>query len=290
MKKDEILANNFNLKYTFESGQPITFFGEYDINENRLIYTSHDTQINLKLKGSVKNTIIKFSSINGMQTRSKIIKKFRLKDNIEKMYGAINTDKYMANAIKRYNGMRVTLNDPWETTLCFIVSQFNNMKRIRLIIKNIIRSFGSPIYNKNNELIYYTFPSAKILSDVRIEELMECGAGFRSKYIIAAAKYYGNVINPNRINKFKYLELKEELMSIEGIGDKVADCIALMGYGKLEAFPIDVWVKRSIERLYFKNKNLSIKEIHKFAEDRWGDFAGFAQQYVFWYGRNVISR
>lgn len=290
MKKNEILVNKFNLKYTFESGQPITFFGEYDINKNKLIYTSRITQINLRLKGSTKNAIIEFSSINGRRTRSEIIKKFRLKDNLERIYDIINTDEHMDGAIRKYNGMRVTLNDPWETTLCFVVSQFNNMKRIRSIIKNIIHSFGSPVYNKDDKLMYYTFPNAEILSEVKVKELMDCGAGFRSKYIIEAAKYYRDIINLKRMDKLKYPELKEELMSIEGIGDKVADCIALMGYGRLEAFPIDVWIKRSIERLYFKNRNLSIKEIHKFAEDRWGNFAGFAQQYVFWYGRNIIGR
>ncbi len=292
MMKNKISVNLFNLKYTFESGQPITFYGDYDTIKRRLVYTPDNTQINLKTEENTENTTITFSGINrpSSQPRSEIIKRFRLKDDLERMYDAINTDEHMANAIHEYNGMRITLNEPWETILCFITSQFNSLKRIRIIMKNLIYTFGAPIYDVNNKLLYYAFPQPERISEAKIEELMACGAGFRSKYIIEAATYCNNTLNLDKIRNLNYFELKEELMSIHGIGDKVADCIALMGYGKLEAFPIDVWVKRCVEKLYFKNENISIKKIHKFAEDKWGEFAGLAQQYVFWYGRNIIGR
>jgi len=83
-----------------------------------------------------------------------------------------------------------------------------------------------------------------------------------------------------------YDSIKESLMEIDGVGDKVADCIALMGYGKLEAFPIDTWVKRMLESIYFGKERRSIAALHEFADERWGKLAGYAQQYLFHYSRN----
>jgi N-glycosylase/DNA lyase len=208
--------------------------------------------------------------------------RFGLNDNMKKIYEQISTDEFVKSAIATYPGMRVTVNDPWETTVCFIISQFNNVKRIRLITKNIVKRFGYSIDGTDTR----TFPSSEVLSGASITDFRECNAGFRAKYLKSAAEYCTNNLDLYKLRSKSYEELKEELMTISGVGDKVADCIALMGYGKLEAFPIDVWIKRMMERLYFKGKVMKPREIHDFAIGRWGDMAGYAQQYIFHYARD----
>ena len=280
----DIPISYFSLRYTFECANPLTFFGHYNFSEDILAYPFSGSIMKVKFFGSSKKG--KLSIMEGPQNaRKEVISRFRLKDDLKRIYQSINTDDFMAGAIKKYYGMRVTLNDPWETTLCFIISQFNNVKRIRKITLSIIDRFGSDI-ESTHAAIKKGFPTSEELQDATVKELMECGAGFRAKYIKEAAEYCTNNLDLYRLGRLGYPELKEELMGIKGVGDKVADCIALMGYGKLEAFPIDVWVKRTLERIYFKSKDTKIKDLHRFAEQRW-QYPGYAQQYLFWAGRHL---
>lgn len=275
--------------HTFNSAQPLTFHADYYPERSRLVYTVGTRVTDLRFHKEESSTKIEFLSEKTKASEKEVVRRFRLEDDMKRMYDEINTDKNMSDAIKRYSGMRVTLNDPWETTLCFLVSQLNNVKRIRKIVRNIKKRYGKKIYGEDNT-VYYSIPDAETLSSATVKDLMECGAGFRARYIINSAKYCRDNMNLESLRSLKYQELKEELMRMDGVGEKVADCIALMGYGKLEAFPIDVWVKRTMERLYFEGKNTRIRDIRKFAEDRWGRYAGFAQQYIFWYGRDTLGR
>jgi N-glycosylase/DNA lyase len=282
----QIITKNFDLRHTFESANPLTFFGEYDHKSNTLAYPSGNSLIKVQFIGNCnKGKLL----INGSDSRmkKKVIARLRLNDDMEKIYGAIATDHFMKHAIEKYRGMHVTLNDPWETTVCFIISQYNNVKRIRKITRSIVDRFGLDITNEDGKVIARSFPNTADLAEATIKEFMECGAGFRAKYLKEAVEYCSDSVDLRKIGKLDYPSLKEELMEIKGVGEKVADCIALMGYGKLEAFPIDVWVKRTMERVYFKGKDIKIKDLRNFANERFGDYCGYAQQYLFWHGRNV---
>ncbi len=296
-KKSELAANNksiyaklFNIKYTFESAQPLTFYGDYYADENKLSYVEGDLLIKLKfeeLKGN--NTKIIIDNPNSCKF-SKVSEKFRLKDNLDELYRNISTDENMERAITAYKGMRVTLNDPWETTVCFITSQFNNVKRIRGIIKNLINRFGEEHIDEATGIRFKSFPGPEKLSKLSKQDLIKSGMGFRAKYIIDAAKVCSENINLNKLNPNNYNKLKDTLMEINGIGPKVADCIILMGYGNFNAFPIDVWMKRTLERLYFDSKPQRIKDLYSFSEEKWGAYRGFAQQYLFFYGMKNLGR
>ena len=276
----------FNLRHTFESAQPLTFHADYDADGNTLTYATGAHIINVGHYGKDdRGELVIVSKDLGFAAKE-VSKRFRLSDNMERVYRKIGTDEFMRRSISNYRGMRLTINDPWETTVVFMISQFNNVKRIRLITKNIIGRFGRPIVDEEGAVIAKSFPESGDMLKATEKDFRQCGAGFRAKYLKDLAEYCTNNINLYKLDAANYDKLMEELMSIKGVGEKVADCIALMGYGNLRAFPVDVWVKRTIERAYFKGKKLKMKDIKGFAEEKWGKGdLGYAQQYVFWGGR-----
>ncbi|MCW6160462.1 MAG: hypothetical protein LVQ95_05265 [Candidatus Micrarchaeales archaeon] len=282
-----IEVREFDLKHTFESAQPLTFYADYSKEENSLSYASGGTIIKVSFKGTPQKGQLNITSNDILSAKAEVKKRFRLDDDMEKIYKRINTDVHVGRAIDRYEGMRLTVNDPWETTVCFIISQFNNVKRIRLIVRKIIERYGRDIIDNNGKVAGKSFPKSEDLLKVSEKNFLACGAGFRAKYLVHAADYCTNNLNLYKLNPNNYGKLKEELMEIQGVGDKVADCIALMGYGNLNAFPIDVHVKRAMERLYFNGEKKKIKEIHEISDRMWDAYRGYAQQYLFHNERTV---
>lgn len=278
---------SFNLKHTFESGQPLAFYGDYYEVANRLEYSAGSFPVSLSVRKQRTSLAVDIESPGTKAARKEVIRRFRLNDDIDRVYDNIGTDKFMHAAISSYRGLRLTLNDPWETTLCFIISQYNNVKRIRKIVKSILSRFGNPIFDPDGRAVGTRFPTSAELARVPLNELVSCGAGFRSRYLKDAAEFCTYNMDLYKINT-TYPKLKARLMEMNGVGEKVADCIALMGYGKLESFPVDVWVKRTMEKVYFKGKSINNGEIREFASDLWGDYAGYAQQYLFWHGRQKV--
>lgn len=279
-------AREFDLRHTFESAQPLTFHADYDLEKNMISYSSGARLIKAQATKSGKGCKIKINSSDIASAKKEFVGRFRLNDDMNEIYSKISTDRFVSTAIGQYRGMRITLNDPWETTLCFIISQYNNVKRIRLIVKKFISEFGEPMVNKDGKSMGKSFPTSEVLTNFTEDDFKRCGAGFRARYVASAAELCTNNLDLYKLRGKNYDTTKEQLMEISGVGDKVADCIALMGYGKLEAFPIDVWVKRTMENLYFKGESKKPAEIHDFAEELWGDYRGYAQQYLFHYARN----
>lgn len=192
-------------------------------------------------------------------------------------------DANMEKAIEFGCGIRILKQEHWETLLSFIVSANNNIPRIISSIRKLSKTFGRPF--QVNDETYYAFPTPQDILSGNEESLQKCGLGFRSKYIRHAAKMILNgEIDLNAIEKLDTDSAKKELMRINGVGPKVSDCVLLYSYGKYDAFPTDVWIKRIMETLYFDSEK-KISEIHKFAREKFGAYAGFAQQYLFYYAR-----
>ncbi len=274
-------VKDFSIKHTFESAQPLTFHADYNEREGTLSYVNYDSLIRARFSDGAAACRISVDPENSTKIERELASRFRLGDNMDRIYQNISTDSFMESAIRQYRGMRITLNDPWETTLCFILSQYNNVKRIRLIVQRFIAEFGPEIRDGDGIAIAKGFPTSERLTEYSEAEFRKAGAGFRARYVANAADFCTNNLNLHKLRGKRYPDLKEALMEISGVGDKVADCIALMGYGSMEAFPIDVWVKRTLEQLYFNSREKSVKELHRFAEERWGDYMGYAQQYLF---------
>jgi N-glycosylase/DNA lyase len=167
-------------------------------------------------------------------------------------------------------GIRILRQEPWEALCTFIISQNNNIKRIKGIVERLCQEFGDVLDSGD-----CTFPTALKLSALEPEDLAPLRAGFRNKYIIdGARKVAQGQVNLEKCYTLPYDEARAELMKIKGVGTKVADCTLLFGFHRVEAFPIDVWMKRAMEKLF---PNMT-------GED-FGEYAGIAQQYIFHYSR-----
>ena len=274
----------FDLRHTFESAQPLTFYADYDSALGSVSYVG--TCGLVRATQSRNREVLEVDGTDAAMAAREVARRFRASDDMRSIYSGIGTDWFMLDAIREYRGMRLTLSDPWETTLCFIISQYNNVARIRRIVRNIIARFG-PVVGEDGMQVGRRFPTSEEMAAATHRELLACGTGFRAKYIMSAADFCTNNMDLARLPGRKYDKLKESLMEIDGVGDKVADCIALMGYGNMRAFPIDVWVKRTVERVYFGGKDVKIPQIHEFSLDMWGGLRGYAQQYLFWHGRQM---
>lgn len=194
-------------------------------------------------------------------------------------------DETVKNAVKYAPGIRILNQDFFECLISFIISQNNRIPMIKKVVSNISQRYGKLIGDFNN-VSYFSFPSADELSKATEEELMECKTGFRAKYIIdAVQKCISGEISFEKFKDMPTDEVRKELMTIKGVGPKVADCVMLFSMGRSDAFPTDVWVKRVMSYFYFDGNDTPIKTIHKSAYDKFGQYAGFAQQYLFNYAR-----
>lgn len=209
---------------------------------------------------------------------------FDLKRDYKKIKDIISVeDKNMIEAIKYGYGIRILKQDPWEMLISYIISAANNIPRISKTIENISKTYGKKIYF--NEMEYYLFPTPEELSKATITDLRELNLGFRDKYVYGAVQdVVSGKVDLEKINKLEYKEAKKELMKIKGVGAKVADCILLFSMNKIEAFPIDTWIRKVMTELYGTSN--SLKSIEKCATERFGEYAGIAQQYLFYYMRD----
>lgn len=209
---------------------------------------------------------------------SKIKEMFRKKDNT------------MAKAITYGEGIRILNQEEWETLISFIISQNNNIPRIKKCIESLCTSFGEKISAFNGRE-FYSFPSPETLSKLTVEDLDLCKLGYRAKYMIETAKLV-NSDSLKLLGKMRQAskeEAREYLLSLCGVGPKVASCIMLFSMGKFDSFPMDVWVKRVMNQLYGIKEDDTAK-MQDFADKNFGEFGGIAQQYLFYYIRQVSKQ
>ena len=196
-------------------------------------------------------------------------------DNNYSLYiDSFKDDKVLYEASLFSSGNRLLKQDPWETLCSFIISQNNNIPRIKGIIENMSKAFGESFEQEGNT--YYSFPTAKALADAGEEKIFSLKTGFRAKYIYdAAIKVVSGEINLDAIFDMDLESAMQTLMKIKGVGPKVASCVLLFGFSKYDAFPIDVWVKKILANYYSDGIPSHLS----------GKHAGIAQQYLFYYER-----
>ena len=269
----------FNLRYTLESGQSFRWnkigAAYYGVVEGRILKVQQRDDV-----------LIINSSQNGEQpeTNSHLTHYFDLHRDLVSILYEVNVDAYIDRAIKKFWGMRLLNQELWETIASFILSQNNNVPRIRGLIRSLSEKYGHKLVFE--EYVDYSFPTPEVLTDAGVDEIFACGTGYRASYLWNAARKVvnGDLVLDN-LKRMSYDEAKQELMKLEGIGEKVANCICLFSLGHLEALPVDVWIKRIFEKIYLR-KRATPREICEFARDYFGKFVGYAQQYLFHYAQN----
>lgn len=287
MKEQVFVFENykdFEPRHIFECGQCFRWNMEQDgsytgvFKGNVLNVKKEDKRI--IFKGICENSII--STVNDYFDFDTDYKKIK-----EKLS---DVDEYLKESIEFGSGIRILNQDLWETIISFIISANNNIPRIKGIIERISKKYGNKIEWNNKE--YYTFPTPKSLSKASVEDLRALGLGFRDVRVYETTKIIlNNEIDLNEIKSEKDIhKVREKLLTLPGVGPKVADCIMLFGLKRFEVFPIDVWVRRVMNDLYIKNEDetkVNKKEIEKLAKEKYDNLAGLAQQYLFYWKRET---
>ena len=288
MREQEYKISNidsFELKDIFDCGQCFRWneqqdgsytgvFGDNVLNVNKI---GNEVVFKGICKEGIKETVEKYFDLNRDYQK--------IKSKLEKI------DENLKKSIEYGKGIRILNQDLWETIISFIISANNNIPRIKGIIERLSKKYGKEI--EWNDTKYYTFPTAKDLKDVTVQEYRELGLGFRdirlyeTTHMILDKKVDLEAMknNPNT------MEVREQLLSLSGVGPKVADCILLFSdLKRFEVFPIDVWVRRVMNDLYIHNEDetkVNKKQIEKIAQEKFGDLAGLAQQYLFYWRREA---
>jgi len=235
---------------------------------------------------------IVFKGICEKDIKETVTKYFDLDRDYEKIKNELaQIDDNMKESINYGDGIRILNQDLWETIISFIISANNNIPRIKGIIEKLSQKYGKEIIWNNNK--YYTFPSPEELKEVTVEEYRSLGLGFRDIRLYETTKMVLNKeIDLDKLKQEKDTnKVREELLKFSGVGPKVADCILLFSdLKRFDVFPIDVWVRRVMNDLYIKKEDenkVNKKEIEKLAVEKFGNLAGIAQQYLFYWRREA---
>ena len=269
---------NFDAKAIFTCGQAFRWYEE----KNGSFTTVHLGRVLNVLNEDDK---VIFKGTNLEEFNEIWIDYFDLNTDYQSIRKSLENNKILANAMEYGKGIRILNQNHFEMLISFIISANNMIPRIRKSIEVISMRYGKFICEDENRK-YYSFPTVEELSKATVEELREFAkVGFRDKRIFDTV----NMIKNENIDldSFENLEtdnLREELLKFSGVGNKVADCIMLFSYKRGEVFPVDVWIKRVMEELFIKEET-PVKKISKEADRIFGKYAGYAQQYLFYYGR-----
>lgn len=278
-------AKSFEPKHIFECGQCFRWDEEQDGSYTGIV---KNNVINVK---KVDNYII-FSSYGADNLEKLAIDYFDLSRDYEEIKSALSKiDIYLENSIKYGSGIRILNQDLWETIISFIISANNNIPRIKGIINRISQKYGSKIEWKGKE--YYTFPTVENLAKASIEDLRALGLGFRDVRVYETThRILNKEVDLERMHEEKDTQkVRDMLLTLSGVGPKVADCILLFSTLKrFDVFPIDVWVRRVMNELYIKNEDetkVNKRDIEKLAREKYGALEGLAQQYLFYWKRDT---
>ncbi len=266
------VINDFNLKNTFLNGQCFRFDpyknGFLGIAKGKVIYLEED------------NGTFVIDGVSEKEFDEIFVEYFDLSRDYQKIAQNFQKEENLEKAIEYGKGMKILKQDFWETLISFIISQNNNITRIKNIIACLAMKYGTPVEYDNT--VFYLFPTPEQLRDVKKEDYMKLGCGYRADYLEATVKNW--LAEKPDFSGLSYNDAREKLLSFKGVGPKVANCILLFGLNYLNAFPVDTWIKKVMESLYLR-RSATNAEIEAFAKTAFKEYAGIAQQYLFYYAR-----
>lgn len=237
-----------------------------------------------------------FLSFPDLQSCERLI--FRLDDDIDRIISEISRDQLVSALVKEYAGLRLMRQEPEQCIFSFACASNTNIPMIRMMLRNLARKFGDRVVVDGRE--FFTFPTAKKIHSATAAEIVGCGLGYRVKAVKAVAESIVNgTLDLDALRKAEYEDAKKELLKVYGIGNKIADCVMLFSLEKLEAFPIDVWIARSLAKHYAYLSDSSFGEklsprqydvLSDVMRAYFGEYAGYAQQYLFYHIRQQARR
>ena len=288
--KLDLSKTPFNLDYTLSCGQ--TFRWQHD---EWWVGVVGQAVLKLQQKGGT----LKFEG-SADNLNSEFVKRyFRLDDDLNKIYSQIAKDKHVREAVDRFRGLRLLRQEPWECLISYICATHTSIPAIKQMIYELSRRFGRSIAFEGE--VFFGFPRPQALAEASVGELRLCKLGYRAESVGETARLVGKGgFDLESLRRMPYAEAKKALMSLPGVGPKVADCVLLFSLDKLEAFPIDVWMKRIMLDFYagyfdpsFVNRvkckaGLSLGEyraIYDVGRRVFGDYLGYAQEYLYHFKR-----
>lgn len=198
---------------------------------------------------------------------------------------ALARDSVLARILPHTRGTGLLVQDPWEVVISFVISQNNNIPKIAGSIDRLARALGEPLGDG-----VHAFPGPARLAEASPRTLRACALGYRAPYVREAARRVADGrLDLDALRGLPEDEARAALCEVPGIGEKVADCILLFALGRAATFPVDVWVRRAVERLYFHGEPTPLREVRAFARARFGPLAGYAQQHLFAYAREHLK-
>ena len=269
-------AHSYDIGKIFDCGQCFRFDGGLDAGTGETVFSgvAKGKFLTLRQKGTAL-------TVEGI-TPEEFDGEFRSYLAVDDDYDAIRADicrrgggnPALAEAMSFGNGIRILRQDGWETVVSFIISQNNNIPRIKKLVESLCRTCGQPF--ESGGQTRYAFPTPEAVERLGVDGLAELKTGFRAKYIYdAARKVLDGTLDLERLYRLDTPSAVAELTKVKGIGPKVASCALLFGFGHTDAFPVDVWIKRVLAKYFPPDFELSSL----------GEYAGIAQQYLFYYER-----
>ena len=272
-------VKDFMLSQTLECGQCFHF---KKVNEEEYFVSAQNKLLHIS---QVEDSIF-FHNATAEDVETIWLDYFDLKRDYAAIKSRLMTmDNKLNTAINEMWGVRILNQDFFETLISFIISQNQQIPRIKQIVAALSAACGKELSEG-----MYAFPGPEEILAIGEDGVKACKAGFRSAYIInACQKVVDGVINEEELRSMSYEDCIAKLKEIKGVGDKVANCVALFSLGKRSAFPVDVWIKRIMESIYFTEET-PVNIIQSFATEHFGEFGGYAQQYLFYYARESSKK
>jgi N-glycosylase/DNA lyase len=217
-------------------------------------------------------------------THEAVRRYFGLDAPLPDIFATFPSDPWLDRARGFAPGLRVLRQEPWETLCNFICSSLKQIVQIAQINAGLRRALGEPVAPPD----LYAFPSPARLAHASEAQLRECRLGFRARHLFVTARQIAQgEVSLEKVESMPTSEAREELMRLRGVGEKVANCVLLFAYGRLEAFPIDVWVERVLRQLYYKgSRRVKLGRMADFSREHFGPNGGYAQQFLFHWIRN----
>ncbi|MBC5792951.1 MAG: 8-oxoguanine DNA glycosylase [Nanohaloarchaea archaeon] len=283
MERHEIAAENFDLELTMTCGQTFCWHrtkGDLYGEGTSKFYTYRDKKpIFVEQEGDVIFAETEHS-------KEEVKKALGLHKDLESVFSNLPEDESLEKAREEYWGLRVVNDDFFQCLIGYLLSPQNRIPRIKEMFDEIARNFGSVEQVNGEEVL--RFPTPEELSKASEDDLRAIGTGYRAKYIVETLDILQDGFDHNELDSMDYVEAREHMQNLYGVGDKVADCVLLFSKGFHEAAPIDTWGKKFLEQLYPELHSEDYEEASENMREHFGEHTGYAQEYLFHAARNGV--